>query len=86
MTAAAALAVIGSGCSTEPPQPLLRTVIADRVSLPQAARTACDAPVKLPDRDLSDREVAGHWGRDRAALRACEARRRSAVAAFGAAR
>lgn len=49
--------------------------------LPSLARVACDKPAALPDADLSEREVASLWGRDRVALRACETRRAAAVAA-----
>lgn len=52
-----------------------------RPTLPAPARQRCDAPVATPDRDLTGREVASLWGRDRVALRACEARRAAAVAA-----
>jgi hypothetical protein len=39
---------------------------------PEASLTApCAAPVALPNRGLSDREVEVFWGRDRSALRAC---------------
>ena len=34
----------------------------------------CEAPVTLPDRALSDRDVELFWGRDRDALRTCGAR------------
>lgn len=51
-------------------------------TLPEAARQACDPPTALPDRALAAREVTGFWGRDRQALRACEARRKAAVEAI----
>ena len=45
------------------------------VSAPARPAVApCDAPVALPDRALSDRDVEVYWGRDRDALRTCAAR------------
>jgi hypothetical protein len=42
---------------------------------PQASLTlACGAPVLLPERALSDRDVEIYWGRDRRALRECGSR------------
>lgn len=42
---------------------------------PPASLTApCAAPVGLPDRALSDRDIEVFWGRDRSALRACGSR------------
>jgi len=38
------------------------------------ATAPCAAPVDLPDRALSDRDVEVLWGRDRSALRECGAR------------
>lgn len=52
-----------------------------RPTLPLAARQPCADPVPLPDRDLSEGEATNLWGKDRAALRACEPRRAAAVAA-----
>lgn len=52
-----------------------------RPALPAIARSACPAPVALPDRDMSASEVTIGWGRDRASLRICETRRAAAVAA-----
>jgi len=40
---------------------------------------ACDAPVRLPERDITGREVEVLWGRDRAALNACSSRHRGLV-------
>jgi hypothetical protein len=76
-----ALAVIASACSTIKPVPTVRTVIV-RPTVPAAARQPCAAPVRLPDRDLSAIEVTTNWGRDRAALKQCEARRAAAVRAI----
>ncbi|MBX8802512.1 hypothetical protein HBA92_17360 [Ochrobactrum sp. MR28] len=52
--------------------------------LPPAARIPCDAPVPLPDRDLTSREATGFWGKDRSALAVCEQRRAAAVGAVNA--
>lgn len=52
-----------------------------RPVLPASSRTPCAAPVALPDRDLTQGEVAAAWGRDRVSLLACEAKRAGAVAA-----
>ncbi|MBB4955351.1 hypothetical protein H4S14_003387 [Agrobacterium vitis] len=62
--------------SKEPP--VVKTVYVER-DIPAAAKTRCDAPVTLPDRDLTDKETASRWGADRTALRICEARRAAAV-------
>lgn len=80
MAALAALAVIASACSHRNEAPVIRTVTL-RPQIPASARTPCATPALLPDRDLTQAEVAAGWGHDRAALRACEARRRSLVAA-----
>jgi hypothetical protein len=42
---------------------------------------ACAAPIALPPRDLSEKEVTSFWSRDRSALEECETRRSAAVAA-----
>lgn len=60
---------------------MVRTVTL-RPQIPASARTPCAAPALLPDRDLTQAEVAAGWGQDRAALRACEARRRSLLTAI----
>ncbi len=49
---------------------------------PATARQPCPAPVTLPDRDITEAEATGFWGRDRAALRQCESRRAAAIAAI----
>lgn len=80
--AAAASAAIVSSCSTAAPvKPVVKTEFL-RPVLPAEAKKACAAPVALPGRDLSEKEVTSYWGRDRAALVACEARRSAAVAAL----
>ena len=47
--------------------------------IPAEAAKPCQAPVIIPDRDLSEREVHDFWGADRTALRVCEARRSAAA-------
>lgn len=75
MTALVALAMIVSACSTnDNPAPVVRTVVIER-EIPAEAQKPCDDPVVLPDRRLSDPETQSYWGRDRTALRVCEARR-----------
>lgn len=79
---AAALVAIASSCSTsDPAKPVIRTVVV-KPPLPAEAAKACDKPIALPPRDISEKEVTSFWGRDRAALVECEARRSAAVAAF----
>jgi hypothetical protein len=53
-----------------------------RPAPPAAALVACSSPVPLPDRNLDAGETVSLWGRDRAALRICEARRAAAAAAL----
>lgn len=57
-----------------------------RPELPAVARQRCPEPAVLPDRDMTASEVTNSWGRDRANLRICEARRAAAVAAVDGAR
>lgn len=45
-----------------------------RLAPPPSLTMPCADPVRLPDRALSDQEIEVLWGRDRAALRACEGR------------
>jgi hypothetical protein len=52
-----------------------------RPEIPPSVRQPCNAPVAVPDRDLSEREAFSIMARDRASLRQCEAKRASAVAA-----
>ena len=80
---AAASGVIASGCSTAPDdkEPAVRTEII-RPAVPASARQPCPAPVTLPDRDVTEAEATGFWGRDRASLRQCESRRAAAIAAI----
>ncbi len=74
------LAASACGCSTsdEKREPVVRTVIVERETPPEAKKT-CAAPVTLPDRRLSEPETQSYWGADRTALRVCEARRAAAV-------
>jgi hypothetical protein len=72
---------IASGCSTAVDRaPVVKTEFI-RPAVPAIARRACDDPVLLPDRDLTEAETTSLWGRDRSALRQCEPRRAAAVAA-----
>ena len=82
MAALAALAAIASACSTAD-APRVRSEIVEP-ALPASSRAPGAAPVSLPDRDMTQGEVASAWGRDRASLRACEAKRAGAVKAVDA--
>lgn len=82
MLPCAALMLVAGGCSTAPPvEPVVRTEFI-KPALPISAVAPCNAPTRGPDRDLSAKEVASLWGRDRASLRACEAKRKAAVEAL----
>ena len=75
-------ALIATACASCAGGPESREVIRNveiARPAPEAARRACPAPVTLPDRALNAGEVTSFWGRDRAALVECEARRRAAV-------
>ncbi|MBR7651441.1 hypothetical protein KCX83_03790 [Brucella oryzae] len=77
---------IAQGCSTTSSsegKPILRTEFV-RGQVPSEARKPCDPPVTLPDRALSAKELTPLWGKDRAALAACEQRRGAAIAAIDA--
>jgi hypothetical protein len=76
----AVLIMTASACSTPPADPVVRTEFI-RPVIPAEAKVACLSPVKLPDRALTAREVTTYWGGDRASLRICEQRRKTAVAA-----
>lgn len=83
MATLAALAVLAASCSLsdrEPEKPVV-SVQYIRPEIPQSAKTPCSKPVPVPDRDLTDQEVASGWGADRAALITCEVRRATGVAA-----
>ncbi|BCH63227.1 hypothetical protein RvVAT039_04430 [Agrobacterium vitis] len=79
MMALVALAAIASACSisAETP-PVVKTVYVER-EVPKASKVPCDPPVPLPDRRLNEPETTSYWGKDRTALRACEARRAAGV-------
>ena len=69
-----------SGCvSSADPVVITRVV---KPEVPEVARTACAAPIGLPDRRITAREAVTLWGRDRASLRECEAKRAAAVGAM----
>ncbi|MCF1449977.1 hypothetical protein FS815_24615 [Agrobacterium vitis] len=57
---------------------MVKTVYVER-EVPAAAKMPCSNPVPLPDRRLSELESSNYWGKDRTALRTCEARRAAAV-------
>lgn len=79
MMALAASVALASGCSINAePAPVVKTVYVER-EVPKASKVPCDDPVPLPDRRLSEPESATYWGKDRTALRTCEARRAAAV-------
>lgn len=79
MMALVALAATASGCSTNAESPpVVKTVYVER-EVPAAAKVQCAPPVPLPDRRLNERETQTYWGKDRTALRTCEARRAAAV-------
>ena len=46
----------------------------DRLDPPPSLLVPCAAPVRLPERDLTDQDVEVMWGRDRSALRSCGSR------------
>lgn len=50
-----------------------------RLKTPHSLRKPCEPPILLPDRALTAGEVARFWGKDRAALTACEAKRQALV-------
>lgn len=52
-----------------------------RPALPPDVATPCGAPVRLPDRALSPRDIVPLWARDRAALKLCAARHGALVEA-----
>ena len=83
MAIVGASAAAACGCSTKPadaPTVLLKMTAP---AVPATAAQRCDPPARLPDRDLTERETASAWNRDRAALETCEGRRAAAVGAIG---
>lgn len=83
MAIVGASAALVSGCSTKPGNEPAVMLSMTRPTVPPSAAQPCDPPVTLPDRDLTERETASAWGRDRSALTTCEGRRAAAVEAIG---
>lgn len=68
-----------ASCETNPDKAVtIRNVEVSR-PVPEEAKEACEKPVALPDRAISQKEATSLWGRDRGALIECEARRKLAV-------
>lgn len=65
-------------------KPTVRTEFM-RPVLPEAARKACERPVVIPKRALTEKDVVSLWGRDRKELVVCESRRKAAVDAVAGA-
>lgn len=77
-----ALTLAVSACSTVSPEPpIIRTQFVYPV-IPAAAKLACKVPTKLPDRDITRHEVTTFWAKDRAALRACERKRKALISSL----
>jgi hypothetical protein len=53
------------------------TVVSPRLNPPPSLLVKCAAPVRLPERALTQVEVETFWGRDREALRRCAGRHRA---------
>lgn len=71
-----ALAMSLAGCSDRHP---LRQGDTD-APLDLTLTRPCAAPASIPDRDLSEREVARLWGADRIGLADCRRRQAAAIA------
>lgn len=69
-----------SACASSADPVVITRVV--KPEIPEVARAACVPPVTLPDRRITAREAVDLWGRDRASLRECEAKRRAAVEAL----
>lgn len=67
MLQAGCLSVACVACSSSD-----RSLTGDEI--PPSLTQACDAPVNIPERDITAVEVEILWGRDRAALRDCGSR------------
>ena len=76
-----ALAATASACSLTEAKAPIEYRAAARPSVPPASRVPC-SPGDLPDRDLTQREVATRWSADRTEIISCDARRAAAVAAI----
>lgn len=81
LLAAALIVIVATlgGCTTmvaAPPR--------DLAPLDLTLTRRCDAPVTVPDRDLTEKEVAGLWGRDRLALTDCGRRLAATVRIYEA--
>ena len=77
--AVVALVVSVASCSTDDKgAPVVVSRIVER-EVPAEAKKPCADPVRLPNRDLTEREATNFWGQDRTALRICETRRAAAV-------
>jgi len=76
---AAGLAAALSGCLTGRPMIKQQLIMPE---LPPAAKLPCARPQRLPADGVNERQAVQYWLRDRQALRACEARRQAAAAAF----
>jgi len=55
------------------------TVVSPRITPPPSLLVQCAAPVRLPERALTQAEVETFWGRDRTALRRCRGRHQGLV-------
>lgn len=70
-----------AGCATTPRDVTMQPMLA---KIPQSLKQACAGVVRIPDRDLTEAEVARLWGKDRAALGACVKRHAALSAATSA--
>lgn len=82
MAIIAGLGAIASGCSTsaEKVEPVVKLEFI-KPQLPASARIRCAKRAQLPDRDLTESEVADALALADANLEICETRRAAAVAA-----
>lgn len=67
-----------AGCQTLSTKSVVEKPMLARI--PQSLKQACAGVVAIPDRDLTEPEVARLWGKDRAALGEC-ARRHGGLSA-----
>ncbi len=77
---ASALALTAASCASS-----TRSVAAkpDLAAIPPELLRLCADTVRLPDRDLTQAEIARLWGRDRLALLACADRHEALAKALG---